>query len=185
MEELQDYSGEFRQDLDMHDFSKDALIRLWQLGGKLYLGLDGIWFGLIKERLGEEMAIGLDTEVWRRVTMPEWHRCSHAVNIQGSDVATLFKVCQIDPGGGAIMNWNLELKNKNHGIMSIRRCAPLEWIEKHGTPARQKNACDMDIEWFNTWAHFLNPKMRATPLKLPPRQSKDEIACIWEFKVEE
>jgi len=185
MDELQDYSGDFRPHLKMEDFSKEALIRLWQLGGKLYLGLDGIWFGVIKERFGEELAVELDTEVWKRVEMPEWQRCTAAMNIQGDDVATMFKVMQIDPGGAAIMDMEFDLKNRNHGIVTFKRCAPLEWIEKHGTPARQKNACDMDITWFNDWAHMLNPKIKVTPLKLPPRKSKDEVACIWEFKLEE
>jgi len=185
MAELQDYSGEFNPNLRMQDFSKDALVELWKAGGKLYLGLDGIWFGLIKERFGEEMAIELDTEVWDRATMPEWHRCCAALNIQGADVATLFKVIQIDPGGQAISDFDLDLKNNNHGILTCTRCGPLEWIERHGNASRQKNACDMDITWFNKWAHYLNPNMKVTPLKLPPRQSQDEVACIWEFEVEE
>ena len=117
--------------------------------------------------------------------MPEWHRCCQAMNIEGNDVATLFKVCQIDPGGEAISDMDFDLRNRNHGILTFTRCGPLEWCERHKDPRRQKQACDMDIEWFNTWAHFLNPKMEVTPVKLPPRESKDEVACIWEFKVPE
>jgi surfactin synthase thioesterase subunit len=43
----------------------------------------------------------------------------------------------------------------------------------------------MDQEFFDRWAHYLNPKMQVIALKLPPRKGKDEIACVWEFRVEE
>jgi hypothetical protein len=33
--------------------------------------------------------------------------------------------------------------------------------------------------------YFINPKVKVTPLKLPPRKSPDEIACQWEYKIEE
>jgi len=38
---------------------------------------------------------------------------------------------------------------------------------------------------FNNTARSINPNMVGRPLKLPPRESKDEIACVWEFKIEE
>jgi hypothetical protein len=37
MEELKDYSGEFRRDIKLQDFSKDALVRLWTAASKLYI----------------------------------------------------------------------------------------------------------------------------------------------------
>ena len=42
MKELQDYSGSFRPDLKLQDFSKDALVRMWQAAAKLYIGIDGL-----------------------------------------------------------------------------------------------------------------------------------------------
>ena len=64
MKELQDYSGEFLPELRLQDFSKDALIRLWQAGGRLYVGIIGFWFRLVRERFGEEAAKELQGSVW-------------------------------------------------------------------------------------------------------------------------
>jgi hypothetical protein len=36
-----------------------------------------------------------------------------------------------------------------------------------------------------TQAQLFNPNIKVRPLKLPPRKSKDEIACKWEFSLEE
>jgi hypothetical protein len=34
------------------------------------------------------------------------------------------------------------------------------------------------------YSEAINPKMKVTALKLPPRKSKDEIACRWEIGLE-
>ena len=66
MADLEDYSGEFRPDLKMEDFSKEALVRLWHLGASLYIGLDGLYYTLIREKWGEDKARDLGSEIWLR-----------------------------------------------------------------------------------------------------------------------
>ena len=66
MRELQDYSGEFLPDVTMHDFSRERLVAAWYAASKLYIGIDGLWYGLIKERFGEQVACELDREIWER-----------------------------------------------------------------------------------------------------------------------
>ena len=186
MGELPDYSGELKPDLKMQDFSKDALVRLWQAAGKLYVGLDGLWYSLIRERLGEQMARELDRELWKRAAHLEVRRVREAMNIWGEDVASVFKFLQVDLGGGAIWpDFECALKDRNHGILTIKRCRGLEYYERHGETTLQKHACEvLDVEGFEDAAHLFNPNIKVTALKLPPRKSKDEIACQWEFKLE-
>jgi hypothetical protein len=33
------------------------------------------------------------------------------------------------------------------------------------------------------YAKYVNPDIKIVPLKLPPRKSKDDIACQWELKL--
>ena len=185
MEDLEDYSGEFRRNLRLDDFSKAALVRLWQAAGKLYVGLDGIWYSLIRERFGEDMARELDAEVWRRETALEVGRVREALNIWGDDVASVLKFIQTDPGGGAIFpEFECELKDKNYGILTIRRCLGLEYYERHGEREMQKHACEvLDVEGFQAAAGLFSPRIKVRALKLPPRKSADEIACQWEFRL--
>jgi len=185
MEELKDYSGDFRPDLRLQDFSKDALIRLWVAGGKLYLGLDGLWYNFIREKFGEKTASEFDWEIWRRATPLEVRRGREAMNIQGDDVESLFKFFQIDPGAGGIWpEFRCELKNKNHGVLTVGQCRGLGYFERHGDMAALKNACEMDRWAFEDAAHAFNPKINTTCLKLPPRESPKKVACQWEFKLE-
>jgi hypothetical protein len=50
---------------------------------------------------------------------------------------------------------------------------------------REKLICqEMEPKIMGIVAHYFNPNIRVTPLKMPPRKSKDEIPCKWEFKLE-
>jgi hypothetical protein len=184
MGKLKDYSGPLRQNVKLTDFSSETLARLVVAAAKLYVGLDGLWYNLIKERFGEQMACELDRELWRRAEPFEVNRTREALNIMGSDVASFLKFCQCDPGSGVFMDMDVELSDENHGIMTIKRCNSLEYFERHGETVLQKNACDIDVWGFPKAASRFNPDMKVTPLKLPPRKSKDGIACQWEVKIE-
>jgi len=187
MGELKDYGGEFRSDLKMEDFSSAALANLWLATSRLYAGLDGMWYSLIRERYGAAVASELDAEIWKRVTPIEVGRVRRVMNITGSDVASVFKFIQTDPGsGGVFPEFVCDLRNDKVGVLTIKRCLGLEYYERHGDRELQKHACEvLDVEGFADAAHLFNPKIKVTPLKLPPRKSPDDIACQWEFRLED
>jgi len=185
MEELQDYSGEFNSNRTLLDFSKEALVRLWVATAKLYIGIDGFWYTLIKERYGEQAAGELEAELWKRAAPMEFRRVAEAMNIKGDDVAALFKALQVDPGAEGVMDLEYELKDRNHGIFTVKGCRSLEYFERHGDTALMEMGCGIDVWAFPEYGRYFNPRMKTTCLKLPPRNNPNEIACQWEFKVEE
>jgi len=186
MEKLADYSGEFRTDLRMEDFSSEALVRLWKAAGLLYVGLSSIYYTVVREKLGEGMARELDAEVWKREAPLEMGRMSGAMNIRGNDVASLLKTLQVDIGGNPIWpEFRCELKDKNHGYLLIKRCRGLDYWARHGERAMQEHGCYLDVVGFQHAANYFNPKINARALKLPPVQSPDENVCEWEFSLEE
>lgn len=185
MEELQDYNGELRPVLKIQDLSKDALGKLWTTGGKMYIGMSGVWFNLLKERLGDEKATELSNEFWGRIVPLEVRWSREALNLYGDDVATVLKICQVDPGFGGICDLHCELKNNNEGILTVRQCRALDYWERHGDTKEIENACGVEEEIsLIAFARTVNPNIKVRPLKLPPRKSRDEIACQWEFKLE-
>ena len=54
--DMQDYSQSFRPDLRMTDFSREALVRMWQVAGMMYTSLAGNYQRVLRERLGEKAA---------------------------------------------------------------------------------------------------------------------------------
>ena len=189
MEEMNDYSGPFKPDLRLQDFSKDALVRLWECGGKMYLGIAGLWYDVVKEKLGEQTAIEFSREVWLGSGVKgcdleaQWP--TEAMNIHGDDVASYFKFLQVDPGAAAIWpDYTMELMSPNRGILTIKRCLPLERYEKLGQTELLMHTChEIEVKGFERGIKHFNSRMKVTPLKLPPRKNKSEIACRWEFMI--
>lgn len=77
------------------------------------------------------------------------------------------------------------MKDRNHGILTTTRCPALEKFEAEGNVVMQKHACeDICVPGMQLTGECINPRMKCQSLKLPPRESKDEVACVWEFKIE-
>jgi len=187
LQELEEYSSPFRPDVKLEDFSKEALLRLLKATARQYLAIDGIWNSVTREELGEEKARAMEMEVWRRATSSEIRRTMSALNIQGDDVATVLKAIQCAPGTAGIMDFSCELKDEKQGTLTVKRCSSLEFFERHHDTDGIQFACrtlETEVGYPET-AAAVNPRIKAIPLKRPPRQSKDEICCQWLFKIED
>jgi hypothetical protein len=187
MADMEDYSGEFRPDLRMQDFSKDALVRLWKASGQFGLKVSQYWTLAVMEKFGEEAALELSRKIWVESGLSE-EECrvfTDAVNIPRNSIASFLKELQVDPGAAGFMDLEVELINENWGIFTVKRCAALEICEALGSERLQKHACEeLDVPGYDAAVKLCCPEARATALKLPPRKGPDDIACKWEFKVE-
>ncbi len=66
MNELEDYSGDFKPDLRLVDFTSETLNKINQLHGRVYLALDGFWYLAVKELVSNEMAFKCDMLAWEK-----------------------------------------------------------------------------------------------------------------------
>ncbi|MDD5093162.1 MAG: hypothetical protein PHV74_02135 [Dehalococcoidia bacterium] len=99
-------------------------------------------------------------------------------------MAACLKFFQVAPGWAGFHDLDYELINKNHGVVTIKRCPALENFEKHYGEERIELVChQLEADYMNDYTHFFNAKMKATPVLLPPRQTPRDIACRWEFKL--
>ncbi|MCX5998463.1 MAG: DUF6125 family protein [Chloroflexi bacterium] len=187
MRELQDYSGAFDPNLRLGDFSKEALLRLFTAACKDYLGIDGTWLTLMRRKVGDETAFRYSDEVWQSGTEAEVRRTRQALNIRGDDVSAVLKYLQFTTsGGGGLFECTCELHDRNHGMYTVLRCPSLDYFERHGDMKLLKHACEnVCIPYNQRSADCFNPRIKWVPTKLPPRESKKDIACQWEIKLEQ
>ena len=189
MPELNDYSGPFKPDLKPEDFSREGLIRWLRAAARIYGGIDQLWHGLLIEELGQEKADELQMKMWYRKGGGcdlEVKSLTQEMNFSGDDVASHLKMYQLLPFMQLFMDIEYDLKDRNHALMTVRRCAALGHYEKTGEMERLRQLCTgLEQVGFQEGARRFNPKMKVTALKLPPRESKDDICCQWEFKTEE
>ena len=184
LEKLSDYSGEFLPDLKLQDFSHDALVELLRLYSQLYIAMDGFWYLAVMERSGNEEALACDLQAWARVCKYEMAKVTKQLNIQGNDVIALMKAMQVTPWFHKI-KCEVSIKNSNSATMTVTHCPTLEALEKEGN-GRESEICGMvEPKVMKGYASFFNPRIEPRPIKLPPRENKDEICCQWEFKLEE
>ena len=184
MKELNDYGGCLKPDISMEDFSRDALLSMVQLYCRLFLAVDGFWYLAVKERFSNEDALACDMWTWEKMSRYELDRITKTMKIHGKDVVSLIKAFQLEP-----WMWNakyrVEVKNQNYVILTFVDCPVLVSLEKEGQ-GREETICKVvEPKVFRDYADYFNPNIQIKALKLPPRKSRDEIACIWEFKVGE
>jgi hypothetical protein len=183
MKKLNDYSGELLPDLKFSDFSPDTLADLLTSYSKLYLALDGFWYLTVKEKLGNEVALACDLEVLKKVAKYEMAKVTELLNIRGSDVATVMKAMQTTPWFRNTEH-KIEIENQNTAVLTITHCATLNALEKEGD-GRENEICKIvEPIVFKQYASFFNPHIEVRCLKSPPRKSKDEICCQWEFTLD-
>jgi len=71
--------------------------------------------------------------------------------------------------------------NEKYIIRTMTTCKTLELYEKK-MPHRIQTLCEsVEIPIMQGHCRALNPEMQCEALKLPPRKSKDEPACVWEI----
>ena len=112
-------------------------------------------------------------------------RYPKVANYQPTTVREALKSLQLGPDNNiaGLFPCEYEFKGDNHVIMTVVQCRGLLAHERRA-PEMIYQTCHM-LEKAILEKQLINLKIKATPLKLPPRESYEEIACQWELKLEE
>jgi hypothetical protein len=191
MAELMDNSGPYNPNRKFEDFSKEFLIKLLKAYMRAYTLVDGFWNTEVRNtvKLAEEDIINCEIGVWRSLANSVQLNIARLTNIQlpVKDVVEVLKIWQIQPESNInpdIYLAETDIKDNNHVIITMLRCRSLEWFEEH-TPERIEPICQrIEVAAMEAYCHAAHPDMTVRALKLPPRESRDEIACQWEIKLE-
>jgi hypothetical protein len=186
MSEMEDYSGPYKHDLQWEDFSKDFLIKLMLAWQKAYLRLNAFWYEASTVRSGMEVADECNLEVWSKVGEKVVSKFAKIGNFELNTVLDSLKLCQLVPDsyvGSELFAGDIDVKSENHVISTTTHCAVLEFFEK-AAPERMEYFCHT-LEKTTMEKYFNNPKIKVTPLKLPPREGPEHACCSFEFKIDE
>ncbi len=183
MSELIDYSGEVNPNLKWEHFSKELLLEALRAYAQYAYRVDAFWYLTVKGRLGAEETVACNIQAMEKSAPYEVEIVRKLFKIQENDVAGLVKFQQTRPWSW-IFTSKHEFKNSNHAIFTITHCPILEGMEKEGEGREQYTCREDHVKALRLQASCFNPKIKVEPLKLPPRNSKNEIACQWELKLE-
>ena len=182
MKKLSDYSGEFLPNVKLSDFSPDTLAELLKLYARLYIAMDGIWYLTLKERVGDKEALACDIQVWERTPKYEMARIKRQLKIRGNDIVALMKAFQLCPWC-LLMKFDIEIRDKNSALFTVTYCPTLDALEQGGK-GRENEICNIvEPRIMKAYASAFDPDIEVKCLKSPPRKSKYDICCQWEFRL--
>jgi len=183
MTEPSDYAGPFNPDFSHEKYNKETLVRLLKTYGEYIFRIDALWYLAVMDKWGNDQAFACDIKVWEKALVYELKAVSEAHNIHGDDVATVMKFFQCSP-----WMWNydytIDLKNDDYAILTFHTCPLLLSLEKEGS-GRERLICqEFEPNTKRRIAHYFNPNIRVTGLKVPPRTDYNDCCCQWEYKLE-
>ncbi len=193
MADMKDYSGEFKEDLQFSDFSKEALVKLIEAYQRIFQGLCVLAVQVAQEELGKEAGQRQFNEIYRRLmkrfAVPQVRQ---ALNIHDNDVISMFKYFQVAPDGcrgGGMYDFDFEVTNKNDVTYYGKYCQNANYYEKHGDMDGMQRLCAAGPGSFEHSAYEaickeFNPDMKMEWPLLPPRTGKDALFCQWRFWID-
>ena len=187
MEELKDYSGPFIPNLRYEDLSKEVLVKLLRAYSREINVLPAYWSEEVRKRLGDDVARECLISTWTRIGKHETGWAMEAANIQGNDVEAYCKACQLMGSfAQGYYRYDIELKNRNHAILTVHECPAFSALERANDLGQMNFVCHvLEYEGMKAYVKPVNPAIQVRELRAGPRQSPDEPACKWEFKIEE
>jgi hypothetical protein len=189
--ELDDYSGPFRPDLHLSDFSREGLKKLVEIGGSIYGMVNRLWYLEAIKRFGPEVADEMHHQVWFGEGGAGDHENEQISTLMGfadeDAETTAMKVWQCLPAMSTRMTLRFERTGEQEWEMHTPQCIVPETGEAEG-PETMAYMCDkicahLELFGFRHGAARWNQKIRIDPVKLPPRASEDEPHCRWKIRM--
>lgn len=169
-------------DLKLEGLSREELIDLVKLSSRMILAVDGFWYLSVKELAGNDKALERDNWVWDKVMKFYVGELARLLNVQGRDVADYMKV--MDPRPEALhIEERAEVLNRNNAIRTVTYCPTIAALEKEGE-GRDATHCSATCSAMRSrHCKLFNPAIEVTCLKIPPRNSRDDIFCRFQYRI--
>ena len=182
-----DYSGTFDPDFRYEDLSKEALVRLVREFALIVHLLDRSMCAAIGMRYGGDAVNELAVEEWRGASPVYGRRLREIMNVEGDDIAAIFKVLQLDPGfPHHYMDVRYEVVDDTHGYFELAHCGALMDAEPWGERMVTGMCHHIEDGTFDYTAQAVNPKARIRAVHRPPRVPADRVPhCRWEVVIDD
>jgi len=179
---LSNYSNQFLPQVKPKDFTHEALAGLLKAYAKFLFGLDGMWYRRVREKIADEV-LACDVQVWQDFVKFEVATIRRQLRIRGNDITALMKVLQLTPWF-QLTESNIVIESNSRAILTVAYCATLDALENKSDRTEYESCTLVCQNIRKNIAHLLNPNIQAECLKSPPRKSRDDVCCQWEFSLE-
>jgi hypothetical protein len=181
--ELQDYSGPFKPDLRITDFSREQLARMYLMAHQCDLAMMIAYQTWVTGTYGFDATGKLTEVVWgERLVDDARELHMRFMNIPGNDIESFLKAIQMDvTAQPPNFDMDFEMPSPDRGILTFNKCFGLTMLEPLGMIDELLMLCAMDPPAIGNSAMVYHPDMRTRVLAFPPRESDDHVCCRWEL----
>jgi len=179
---LSDYRNQFLPRVKPKDFTHEALAGLLKTYAKFLFGLDGMWYRRVEERIGDGV-LACDVQVWQDFVKFEVAMIRRQFKIRGNDITAFMKVLQLCPWF-QLTESDIVIKSNSRATLTVAYCATLDALENKSERPEYESCTVVCRNIRKGIAYLFNPDIQVECLKSPPRKSKDDICCQWEFSLE-
>ena len=184
--ELSDLSGPLYTNLTRDRLSKEFLLKLMNNYQYSWLIVNGGYYdGLRSRGVDFKTRNEIELESWRSMAKRVNWRYPKIGNFPLNTVVDSLKATQLPLDNTVgLFPASYEVVHPNLVYERVDKCRTLEYLMK-AEPERIIPMCH-ELEKPIIEAYLINPKIKVTPLKLPPHDDPNETpCCIWELKIDE
>ena len=167
---------------EYNKFTREQLIKLLGIYGRLALTLDGLWFLAVENSHGIDTAIRHDEAVWRQYGRSEARVLKKFLGIDKvtnlDEVAQIYLLTPVFGNLGGVGD-----TQPDKCILSVTDCHPQKArIKKNMGEFPCKS---VGIAYFEGLLSEMNEELSFTCKVCPPDQHKDDLWCEWDVRFNE
>ena len=181
--ELQDYSGPFKPDLRIIDFSREQLARMYLMAHQYCLNIMIATQTWVTGKYGFDATGTLTEIVWGERLVDDVRELHmRFMNTPGNNIESFMKQVQMDVTAlPPNFDMSFEMPSKDRGIFTFNKCFAVTMLEPLGMNDELLKLCALDPPAIGNSAMVYHPDMRTRVLAFPPRESDDHVCCQWEL----
>jgi hypothetical protein len=167
---------------DLDSLSREEAIKYLKFLSGLAIAVDGLWFMAAEKATGYDKALEMDVDVWTRYAKVVVKRIRRNFEINGTGLGALKEIINHDPMWWSMGELRIVEDSPERLAFEVIDCPSLIAMEKMG---REQLTCEpVEGAYLEALAAAVDPGIKVKALKLPPRESSDEICCRWAFLLE-
>lgn len=181
---LEDYSGPFRPDLRMTNFSREQLARMFLMCHKHDLGMMIGYQEWAMLAYGWKEMVVMPVEVWANYLFSDAYEvATRFMNITEQSIASYLKALQVDiTAQPPNFDNSFEMPSPDRGIYTFNVCFGETNLRNQGAPPdKVLEFCEMDPPAIRKCAKLYHPDIRVKIMALPPVLHPYQVACKWDM----
>lgn len=159
------------------------------MGKMLYLAardlntLDGLWFLMVEEKYGTEVATAIDEMVWERFVGIEANRVRKVFGIEDVGLKGFLETIRRCPSSAGFGSAQVEQESDRRAVLRVTECWPQATRVQKGLGTF--NCRGVDERFYGGMAKAVDPRVKVTCVFCPPEERRNGIWCEWVFELQE